>query len=139
MSSIEKFFREEAMSYSIGGFSAIVHLSIDTLRYYEKEQLIRVRRDGAGRRCYEEADIGWILFIKRLKETGMPIREIKEYASLRYQGGATMPQRLQMLEKHRLIVLKEKAKWESNLEHLEEKISIYKKQLAQMAGDVPGS
>lgn len=103
------------MDYSIGKFSAIVNLSIDTLRYYEKEKLILVKRDAVGRRNYTEADITWILFIKRLKETGMPIKEIKEYASLRYKGDSSMIQRLHMLEKHRLLVLEEKAKWEFNL------------------------
>jgi DNA-binding transcriptional MerR regulator len=117
------------MSYSIGEFSAIINLSIDTLRYYEKEQLIHVARDAAGRRCYTDTDITWILFIKRLKETGMPIRDIKEYAFLRYKGDSTMHQRLKILEQHRLTVLKEKAKWESNLRHLEEKISIYKNKI----------
>ena len=121
------------MSYSIGEFSAMINLSIDTLRYYEKEQLIHVMRDAAGRRRYTDADISWILFIKRLKETGMSIRDIKEYAFLRYKGDSTMLQRLQILEQHRLIVLKEKAKWESNLEHLEDKISIYQNKITQMA------
>lgn len=121
------------MSYSIGEFAAIIDLSIDTLRYYEKEQLIRVGRDAGGRRCYDEADIDWILFIKRLKDTGMPIREIKKYAALRYQGDSTMDERLKMLEQHRLSVLKEKEKWESNLRHLEEKIGIYKNKMSRMS------
>jgi len=120
------------MSYSIGEFSEIINLSIDTLRYYEKVQLILVERDTAGRRRYTETDLNWILFIKRLKETGMPIKEIKEYAFLRYQGDSTMSQRLHMLEQHRQFVLEEKAKWESNLEHLDEKISIYKGKIAYM-------
>ncbi|HBE81005.1 MAG TPA: MerR family transcriptional regulator [Firmicutes bacterium] len=119
------------MSYSIGEFSAIINLSIDTLRYYEKEQLILVMRDVAGRRRYTEADIGWILFIKKLKETGMPIQRMKKYASLRYQGDFTLAERLKMLEQHRLLVLEKKAKWESNLERLEEKIDIYKNKIAE--------
>ncbi|WP_058301015.1 MerR family transcriptional regulator [Gorillibacterium timonense] len=113
------------MGYSIGEFSALTQLSIDTLRYYEKEQLIAVRRDAAGRRCYMEEDIGWIHFIKRLKETGMPIKEIKTYALLRYEGNSTMMERLDMLKRHRLFVLAEQAKWDSHLSHLEEKIQIY--------------
>lgn len=121
------------MSYSIGEFSGIINLSIDTLRYYEKEQLIFVERDEAGRRRYTEADVNWILFIKRLKDTGMAIKKIREYAFLRYKGDSTILQRLQMLEQHRLLVLEEKAKWEANLKHLEEKISIYKSKLAKIA------
>lgn len=120
------------MSYLIGEFSAIINLSIDTLRYYEKEQLIIVERDVAGRRRYTEADVGWILFIKKLKDTGMSIKKIREYALLRYKGDATMIERLRMLKQHRQLVLEEKAKWESNLNQLEEKISIYESRIAEM-------
>lgn len=120
------------MSYSIGEFSKIINLSIDTLRYYEKEQLILVERDAVGRRRYTDVDLNWILFIKRLKDTGMPIKEIKEYAFLRYKGDSTITERLHMLERHRKFVLKEKEKWESNLEHLDEKINIYKTKMVQM-------
>lgn len=130
------YFRRLEMSYLIGEFSVIINLSIDTLRYYEKEQLIFVERDATGRRRYTEADVGWILFIKRLKDTGMPIKKIKEYALLRYKGDSTIIQRLRMLEQHRLLVLEEKAKWKSNLEHLEEKISIYKSRIQQMTNEI---
>lgn len=120
------------MSYSIGEFSAITNLSIDTLRYYEKEHLIFVERDASGKRKYTEADINWISFIKRLKETGMPIKEIREYAVMRYKGDSTMHERLNMLEKHRRSVLEERSKWDSNLNHLEEKIKIYKDKIAEL-------
>lgn len=120
------------MGYSIGEFSKISNLSIHTLRYYEKEQLIIVGRDSANRRCYTEEDIGWILFIKRLKETGMPIKDIKKYAILRYEGDSTMIQRLNMLKEHRTLVCKEKGKWESNLINLEKKIKIYEERISQM-------
>jgi DNA-binding transcriptional MerR regulator len=101
-------------------------ISIDTLRYYEKEQLIRVERDASGRRNYKQEDITWMAFIKRLKETGMPIKQIRVYASLRYQGDSTMPERLALLEEHRMAILDEIARWEANLRCVEEKIDIYK-------------
>lgn len=65
----------------------------------------------------------------------MPIKDIKEYALLRYQGDSTMGQRLKMLEQHRLMVLHEKTKWEAHLKHLEEKISIYKNKITQKSDD----
>ena len=114
------------MDYSIGEFSAVTQLSRDTLRYYEKERLIVVGRDAAGRRRYTEGDIGWISFIRRLKETGMHISDIKTYAQLRYKGDGTMRERMEILKKHRIYVLSQKEKWESNLKHLDEKIRIYK-------------
>lgn len=123
---------EFCVDYLIGAFSKITGLSIDTLRYYEKERLIQVERNTTGRRKYTDADIRWIEFIKRLKETGMPIREIRKYADLRYQGDATMQERLFMLQEHRMYVLSEKEKWDENLVHLDAKIRTYKEQIAQM-------
>ncbi len=117
------------MHYSIGQFSDITQISIDTLRYYEKEELIFVERNAAGRRCYTENDVQWILFIRRLKETGMPIKEIRRYAALRYQGDSTMEERLKLLKRHQEYVLAEKKKWESHLTHLEDKIKIYENRI----------
>lgn len=122
------------MDYAIGAFAKLTSLSVDTLRYYEKEHLIRVERDENGRRIYTDIDAQWIDFIKRLKDTGMPIREIREYALLRYQGDGTAKERLQLLEKHRDFVLAEKAKWDSNLAHLEAKIYAYRRSLEQSTG-----
>ena len=60
-----------------------------------------------GRRCYNESDMEWIKFIRRLKDTGMLLKDIQEYFRLRYEGDATMPQLLQILEKHREYVLEQ--------------------------------
>jgi DNA-binding transcriptional MerR regulator len=122
------------MNYSIGEFSKITNLSAPTLRYYEKEQLLRVSRDSTKRRLYTSEDIAWLLFIKRLKDTGMPIKKIREYALLRYQGDSTLEQRLELLEKHRLAVSEEKSTWETNLLNLDEKIKTYKQKIAEKTG-----
>ncbi len=65
------------MEYSIGEFSEVTGLGIHTLRYYEHEGLIAPMRNSSNRRRYSDRDIAWIDFIKRLKATGMPIKEIK--------------------------------------------------------------
>ena len=114
------------MNFSIGQFSKMTNISPPTLRYYEKEQLLVVRRNSSGQRVYTSEDIDWISFIKKLKNTGMPIKEIREYALLRYQGNSTIKDRLDILEKHKITVIEEKNKWENNLQHLNEKIEIYK-------------
>jgi len=48
---------------------------------------------------------------------------------LRYQGDSTTQQRLEILEKHKVAVVKEKEKWENNLQNLNEKIKFYKDKL----------
>lgn len=120
------------MGYSIGEFSKVTGVSIHTLRYYEKEGLIFVKRNSAGRRIYGEGDIAWIEFILRLKETGMPLRDIRRYARLRYKGDATMPERLAMLQKHRETIRGEIQKWEENLANMDRKIKTYEKGIARI-------
>lgn len=113
------------MGYPIGKFSKMVSLSIDTLRYYEKEHLIIPDRDQNNRRTYSDADQRWIAFIKRLKATGMPIKEIKTYARLRYQGNSTIDERLQLLftQKNRLTAQRQEI--DAHIAFLENKIATY--------------
>ena len=120
------------MGYLIGAFSAKTGLGIHTLRYYEKEGLIFAGRDDKGRRLYGEEDIAWIEFIVRLKETGMPLRDIRRYALLRYAGDKTMPERLEMLCAHREFIRGEIRKWEANLANMGRKIKIYEQGIARM-------
>ena len=46
---------------------------------------------------YSDKDLTWIAFIKRLKDTGMPIKEIRHYAELRADGDPTLSERMEML------------------------------------------
>lgn len=114
---------------TIGEFSAITGISAYTLRYYEKKGLLRVSRDNAKRRNYSKEDIEWVKFIKRLKDTGMLLRDIKHYSDLRYQGDDTMTERMELLVQHRKSVVKEKRRWEECLRKLDEKIGIYQERI----------
>lgn len=116
---------------TIGEFSAITGISAYTLRYYEKKGLLRVSRDSAGRRDYSTEDIEWVKFIRRLKDTGMLLRDIKHYSDLRYQGDNTMAERMELLIQHRKSVVEEKRKWEEYLRNLDEKIGIYRERLSE--------
>ena len=114
------------MGYAIGEFSSISGISIHTLRYYEKENLIIPERRENGRRIYSDGDISWIQFIKRLKDTGMPIKEIQKYAVLRAKGDGTLEERMEMLIQHRAVLKKKIAAMQENLNKLDEKIDYYK-------------
>ncbi|MCI8815021.1 MAG: MerR family transcriptional regulator [Lachnospiraceae bacterium] len=113
----------------IGEFSEITGISAYTLRYYEKKGLIRVGRNSAGRREYSADDIEWVKFIKRLKDTGMLLRDIKHYSDLRYEGDASIRERIELLIQHRKFVVKERDKWNGYLHNLDEKIGIYQKKI----------
>ncbi|EAD3309303.1 MerR family transcriptional regulator [Listeria monocytogenes] len=119
------------MNYTIGAFSREVALSIDTLRYYEKEKLILPKRNEINRRIYDSSDITWINFIKKLKQTGMPIKDIKEYAKLRYLGDQTIKQRMTLLYKQCDILVEKREEIELYTQFLLNKIDIYKKMLSE--------
>lgn len=110
---------------TIGEMARRTGLPESTLRYYEKKGLLRPARDRSGRRDYDERDVEWVGFIRRLKETGMLLRDIRRYARLREQGRTTMPERLAMLEAHREYVLEQQRRWDEHLERLEGKIAFY--------------
>lgn len=117
------------LNYYIGEFSKKVGLSIDTLRYYEKLELIYPERDSINKRIYSEKDITWISFIIRLKETNMPIKQIQYYSKLRYQGDSTVKKRLELLEEQMDRLHRDRKKIEENIKHLDEKINTYKKMI----------
>ncbi len=118
---------EKGMMYhmTIGEIAKKTNLPESTLRYYEKKGLLKVERDENLRRVYREGDVEWIQFIRRLKETGMPLKTIRHYSELRYLGSETIPERLAMLQAHREYVWEQQQKWTEYLQNLEDKIDYY--------------
>lgn len=102
-----------------------LEVSPHTLRYYEKIGLIRDVDRVGGRRSYGSQDLEWMQFILRLKETGMPLKQIQRYAQLRYVGDKTLAERKGMLLSHRLDLEINIAKLQSHLVALDRKIEIY--------------
>ncbi|RZS36814.1 MerR family transcriptional regulator [Herbihabitans rhizosphaerae] len=133
------------MTYSIAETARRTGLSIDTLRYYERIELIDApARDSGGRRTYSEQDLAWIGFLMKMRSTGMPIRMLREYAKLRHQGIASSTPRKQLLIEHRKAVVEQIAELNACLEILDYKIANYAdcerrmaEQLPEFALDVP--
>ncbi|MCX4607475.1 MULTISPECIES: MerR family transcriptional regulator [Streptomyces] len=110
-------------------------LSHDTLRYYEKAGLIqRVGRTTGNQRRYEAADLAWLEFLIRLRETGMSIADMQRFAALRARGDATVPDRLAMLREHRADLADRIRALRRNAASLDDKIDHYERLL-----DRPGS
>ena len=125
------------MDYSIGEFSKVTGLGIHTLRYYEHENLIIPLRNASNRRRYSEKDIAWISFIKRLKATGMPIKEIKKYAALRAKGNITLSERMEMLIQHRQSLNEQIRQLQEHEAMLDEKIAFYQREIEGHREDTP--
>ena len=83
-----------------------------TIRFYEKNGLIpNMQRSGSGIRLFDEDDLEWMRFVERLKVSGMPIKEIREYIKLYLEGDST-------IEERRRIVYERRAAIEKQLEEL---------------------
>ncbi|CAM2953544.1 MerR family transcriptional regulator [Vibrio rarus] len=112
---------------NIKEFSVLVELSSHTLRYYEKIGLLKnVQRNSSGHRVYSSQDLRWVGFIKRLKETAMPLDEILQYAKLRDRGEDSVVERQALLERHRENLKQHIAQQTLHLSALEDKITLYK-------------
>lgn len=110
----------------IGELAKRTGLSAHTIRYYERIRLLPFAdRDAGGRRDYDESILVWIAFLDRLRNTGMPIREMLRYAELRAAGDQTGTQRRILLEAHRDRVRAHLADLQACLLVLDTKIDSY--------------
>lgn len=112
---------------SIQQVAAVTQLSTHTLRYYERIGLLAaIERASSGHRRYSSQDIAWINFLTRLRTTGMPIREMQQFAELRRQGDHSLTQRRQLLEVHQRHVQQQLDELTRNLEVIQDKIQHYR-------------
>lgn len=111
----------------MGKFADKVQLSADTLRYYEKLKLIVPARTESNRRIFSEDDVKWIEFIKRLKSTGMPIKQIVSYSELRVKGDPTIAERINLLNDQKQLLLDKRNEIDGHLMFLDNKLEIYNK------------
>lgn len=108
--------------------SEITGLSVHTLRYYEKMDLLApVTRNGSGRhRRYNNDDLSAIEFLKRMRATGMPIQQLRHYVALYRQGDGTVDERRLLLEAHREMVKEQIKELQGHLEAINLKIENYR-------------
>lgn len=116
---------------NISEFSKRFDISPYTIRFYEKEQIIKpAARTASGHRFYTEADGIWLTFVLKLKNTGMPLKQIRHYAQLRAKGDNTVPSRMELLEQHAHQLKENIAQQQDYLLQLENKIDYYRTILA---------
>jgi DNA-binding transcriptional MerR regulator len=114
------------MTYTIGQVAEETGLSIHTLRYYEKEGILPVvKRNESGMRVYEKADIEWLKFACCLRETGMTIAEMKDFARLTLQGDETIDERMNRLHKQKARVKAQVDQLVSYMSMIDHKLEFY--------------
>lgn len=102
-------------------------LSVHTLRFYEREGIFvhGVRRLPGGQRVYTEDDIGWLTVCQVLRDSGMPIPQIRRYTELVRAGVGNELERLQLMREHRQRVDEQLATLRRSLDLINYKVGVY--------------
>lgn len=75
---------------TIGQIARDAGVSVETVRFYERQGLLTPpERTPSGYRQYEEDAVWRLRFIRRAKEVGFTLKEVKELLSLRLDAATT--------------------------------------------------
>ena len=120
---------------NIREFAAHTGLTAHTLRYYERAGLFGpVARGANGHRVYDAADARWAAFLQRLRDTGMPIREMQRFCALREADRPGRAELLAQLEQHADRVAASLRSQHEHLARLREQIAAYRAEAAGKPG-----
>ena len=101
---------------TIGKAAKRANVNIQTLRYYERRNLLRpATREESGYRVYDEDSVSRLRFIKFAQELGFSLRDIKELLSLRTDKSGC--EKTKVRTSRKLIEIEEKI---SRLERMRE-------------------
>ena len=116
---------DEGADWDITTTARHLGVSTHTLRYYERIGLVRVGRGGSGHRRYDAAAVRRLVFLTRMRTSGMPIRDLRRYVELIEAGRDTVPERLAILTGHREALRARIAELRLALAATEYKIGVY--------------
>ncbi|MBI3217805.1 MAG: MerR family transcriptional regulator [Mycobacterium sp.] len=125
------------MDVHIGAAARQSGISVDAIRYYESLGLIEGgRRDSVGRRVFTSDDVRWLVFLRTMRETGMPIADLQEYVRYRRAGAAGVDGVLAVLHRHQHNITQQQVRLSDCAALIDVKIAKYR-DLAQ-TGRPPG-
>ncbi len=112
------FIMREMETLTVKEASEFIGLTAHTLRYYERIGLIEpVARNAGGHRRYAQTDLEHLKFLHCLRDSGMSIQGMQQYAALASGGKVTLEARRELLESHKREV-------QERIHDLEDKLAI---------------
>ena len=118
------------MSYTISEAAEKTGLPPSTIRFYDKEGLLPNIKRKNGIRVFEDMDLRLMGLLTCLKNTGMPIKRIRDYVELTSKGDDTLHERYEIIKAQRQFVLDQIEQLQYYLEELDFKDWYYNKALA---------
>ena len=122
------------MQYTISQMAELFHVKPHTLRFYEKEGILKPERTDSGVRVYSEEMKAQMEMAMCLKSTGMSLKDIRRYFDLVKKGDSTLEQRLEIFTEHHRHVQEEIEILQKNLSKIEHKIKWCQSALAEKKG-----
>jgi len=94
--------------FQIGDVAAQTGLTVDAVRFYERERLLRTAaRSSGGFRLFSKSDVEDLAFIRNAQELGFSLQEIRELISLKQTLHPDCKQVEQLL-KHKIATVRGK-------------------------------
>ena len=125
--------------YTIGEISALLHIPISTLRYYDKEGLLPlVNRTEGNIRMFDDSDIECLNMIECLKTSGLQLKDIKQFFQWCEIGDDTINQRYELFIQQRKKTEEQIAKLQESLKRINYKCEYYRIAKEKGSTDVPG-
>lgn len=121
----------DADQLTIAEMARSTGLTIDTLRWYEREGVLpRVPRDAVGHRRYGPRERDLVTLLVALRDAGMSIAGIKHFVALLDEGAASHGRRISLLEDSRALLQEKRRQLDEVEAALERKIRHYEQLIA---------
>jgi DNA-binding transcriptional MerR regulator len=130
--------------YSISEVAMKTGFTAHTLRYYEKIGLLSSPLRKGGKRRYTEGEIRLLKFMKMLKQTGMSLEDIQEFLKdgcllENIDSAAIQLKKIQtradILNKHLLLLEKQKQEIETVMNVTKEKLGTYETMIGDLKNE----
>lgn len=105
--------------YTIGQISEMFHLPISTLRYYDKEGFFPNLERRGNIRYFSDKEIESLHVIECLKDSGLGIKEIKQFFAWVSEGSSSYEKRKELFEARKSAV-------ETEIKDLQKTLSLLK-------------
>lgn len=109
------------LAYSRGQIARLADVNMETLRYYERLELLpQPQRSASGYRLYTEEVLGQLIFIRNAKSCGFTLKEIKKALEKSGTGEISLEDFIHVIDKKKDRIRSEIAEKEAVLYLLED-------------------
>ncbi|WP_338547969.1 MerR family transcriptional regulator [Roseovarius phycicola] len=110
----------------IAEVSKLCGLSTHTIRFYDKSGMLpEIKRTADGHRHFTPREVEWLTLLYWLRETGMPLKQMRRFTTLAKAGDAEVAERRKILADHAQTLKAKRAMLEKCESVLTIKIASY--------------